>query len=519
MAGLGWGRYGESKSFVGVDWGLPLLFEKSRQRLLSLDKRTFRALAGAAIVVAASVASVGCGDGGEVAPTVAPGAATVVVVAPTIAATAVPSATVGVVATNTAVAVVSPTPSRPTPLPPSPTPAPTPTQPAPETTPTTLPATPAPTATFGAAIEADGRVLPDPDYERALMEARLRPSEWDTDFSLHTVPYSEIRFVIPRDNIPSIDSPAFVSPDEAAGWLADVEPVVALEIEGDARAYPLQILTWHEIVNDEVGGLPVAVTFCPLCNSAIAFDRRLDGDLLEFGVSGNLRNSDLVMYDRQTQSWWQQFTGEGIVGEHAGRNLEHLPSLLISFADFREAHPEGKVLSRETGYTRNYGVNPYIGYDTFSGTPFLFGGNIDDRLPPVERVIAVSAGGVDAAFPLSALQEMSVVNYTLGDRDIAVFFKTGTASALDAAVIADARDVGSAAAFDAELDGRRLTFGAADGVIRDAETGSVWSISGRAVEGELAGASLTPLAHGNHFWFAWAAFKPDTLLYEGGDGG
>ena len=351
-----------------------------------------------------------------------------------------------------------------------------------------------------------------------MTAARLRPSEWDTDFRLHTVPYSEIRFVIPRDNIPSIDAPAFVSPDEAAEWLADVEPVVALEIDGDARAYPLQILTWHEIVNDEVGGLPVSVTFCPLCNSAIAFDRRLDGELLEFGVSGNLRNSDLVMYDRQTQSWWQQFTGEGIVGKHAGRQLEHLPSLLISFADFREAHSEGRVLSRETGYVRNYGVNPYIGYDTFSGTPFLFGGNLDDRLPPVERVIAVSAGGVDAAFPLSALQEMSVINYTLGDRDIAVFFKTGTASALDASVIADARDVGSAAAFDAELDGRRLTFSAADGVIRDAETGSVWSISGRAVEGELAGASLTPLAHGNHFWFAWAAFKPDTLLYEG-DGG
>lgn len=487
-------------------------------------------MAGAAIVVAAAVAGVGCGEGGEVvptpvvaAPTVVAATATIAVATATIAPTAVPSATVALVATNTAVVVVSPTPNTPTPRPtpplPSPTPAPTPTQPALAPTPTTLPATPAPAATFGVAVDAGGRVLPDPDYEQALMAARLRPSEWDTDFSLHTVPYSEIRFVIPRDNIPSIDVPAFVSPDEAAEWLADVEPVVALEIDGDARAYPLQILTWHEIVNDEVGGLPVAVTFCPLCNSAIAFDRRLDGEALEFGVSGNLRNSDLVMYDRQTQTWWQQFTGEGIVGEHAGRQLEHLPSLLISFADFREAHPEGKVLSRETGYTRNYGVNPYIGYDTFGGTPFLFGGKLDDRLPPVERVIAVSAGGVDAAFPLSALQEMSVVNYALGDRDIAVFFKTGTASALDAAVIADARDVGSAAAFDAELDGRRLTFSAADGAIRDAETGSVWSISGKAVEGELAGASLTPLAHGNHFWFAWAAFKPDTLLYEGGDGG
>ena len=468
----------------------------------------FRTLAVGAIAAAAALAGVGCGS--DVAPTVAATA--------TIAPTVVPTPAVVAVATNTAVSVAraTATASAPTPVA---TPVPTATRVAPTATPTMLPATPAPTATFGAALDADGRVLPNPDYESELRAARLKPSEWDTDFSLHTVPYGEIRFVIPRDNIPSIDAPAFVAPDEAGEWLADVEPVVALDVGGDARAYPLQILTWHEIVNDEVGGLPVAVTFCPLCNSAIAFDRRLDGDLLEFGVSGNLRNSDLVMYDWQTQSWWQQFTGEGIVGKHAGRALEHLPSLLISFADFRAAHPEGKVLSRETGYSRNYGVNPYIGYDTSGGTPFLFGGKIDDRLPPVERVIAVSAGGVDVAIPLSVLQDAVVVNYTLGGRDIAVFFKTGTASALDAAVIADARDVGSAAAFDAELDGRRLTFGAADGAIRDDQTGSAWSMLGRAVEGELAGKALTPLAHGNHFWFAWAAFKPDTLVYEGVDDG
>ncbi len=333
----------------------------------------FRVLAVGVIAAAAALAGVGCGDGGapDVAPTIA--------AMPTIAPTAIPTATVAVVATNTAVAVARATPTvltTPFAPPPSPTttPVPTATQLAP--TPSPLPATPAPTATFGAALDADGRVLPNPNYESELQAARLKPSEWDTDFRLHTVPYSEIRFVIPRDNIPSIDAPAFVGADEAAEWLADVEPVVALDVGGDARAYPLQILTWHEIVNDEVGGLPVAVTFCPLCNSAIAFDRRLDGELLEFGVSGNLRNSDLVMYDRQTQSWWQQFTGEGIVGKHAGRELEHLPSLLISFADFRAAHPDGKVLSRETGYRRDYGINPYIGYDTSGGTPFLFGGAI-----------------------------------------------------------------------------------------------------------------------------------------------
>ena len=389
--------------------------------------------------------------------------------------------------------------------------------------PTAIPATAtvAPTAEptpMGAGLDANGGVAPDPDYEAALEAARLRTSGWDTDFSLHTVEFSEIRTVIPRDNIPAIDAPKFVSVDAAAGWLEDVEPVVALDIAGDARAYPLQILTWHEIVNDDVGGVPVAVTFCPLCNSAIAFDRRFDGDVLDFGVSGNLRNSDLIMYDRQTHSWWQQFTGEGIVGRYAGGQLEHLPSLLVSFADFRSAYPDGRALSRDTGFARQYGRNPYVGYDTTKGNPFLFGGALDDRLTPVERVIAVSVNGVDAAFPLGILQEERVINYTVGGRDIVALFKFGAASALDAASIAGSRDVGSAAVFDANLNGRKLTFGVEGNRIVDAETGSVWSILGSALDGELAGESLTPLVHGNHFWFAWAAFKPNTLLYEGAGG-
>lgn len=413
---------------------------------------------------------------------------------------------------------------------PAPTAAPATAAPStPEAAPTLVStSTPAPTAVPATAIaaptveptplDASGGVAPDPDYEAALEAARLRTSGWDTDFSLHTVEFSEIRTVIPRDNIPAIDAPKFVSVDAAAGWLEDVEPVVALHIAGDARAYPLQILTWHEIVNDEVGGVPVAVTFCPLCNSAIAFDRRFDGAVLDFGVSGNLRNSDLIMYDRQTHSWWQQFTGEGIVGRYAGGQLEHLPSLLVSFADFRAAYPDGRALSRDTGFARQYGRNPYVGYDTTKGNPFLFGGALDDRLLPVERVIAVSVNGVDAAFPLGILQEERVINYTVGGRDIVALFKFGAASALDAASIAGSRDVGSAAVFDANLNGRKLTFGVEGERIVDAETGSVWSILGSALEGELAGESLTPLVHGNHFWFAWAAFKPNTLLYEGAGG-
>ena len=487
-----------------------------------------------AVGVLLALAGVACGDAAAPASSEMRPAAEVVSPTQTgVSAVPVdtPSAAPAAAATST---------SAPTPITltaPAPTAVPTAVAPStPEAAPTSMPSsTPAPTAIPATAIATsaptdvptpmaaglganDNGVAPDPDYEAALEAARLRTSGWDTDFSLHTVEFSEIRTVIPRDNIPAIDAPKFVSVDAAAGWLEDVEPVVALDIAGDARAYPLQILTWHEIVNDEVGGVPVAVTFCPLCNSAIAFDRRFDGAVLDFGVSGNLRNSDLIMYDRQTHSWWQQFTGEGIVGRYAGGQLEHLPSLLVSFADFRAAYPDGRALSRDTGFARQYGRNPYVGYDTTKGNPFLFGGALDDRLTPVERVIAVSVNGVDAAFPLGILQEEKVINYTVGGRDIVALFKFGAASALDAASIAGSRDVGSAAVFDANLNGRKLTFGVEGNRIVDAETGSVWSILGSALEGELTGESLTPLVHGNHFWFAWAAFKPNTLLYEGTGG-
>jgi hypothetical protein len=180
-------------------------------------------------------------------------------------------------------------------------------------------------------------------------------AEWpNTDFSQRVIDLDEIRSGgPPKDGIPSIDDPAFVSTEAAARWLEPREPVIAVRHGGQTKAYPLQILTWHEIVNDEVGGLPVAVTFCPLCNAALVFDRRLDGRAVEFGTTGKLRKSDLVMYDRRTDSWWQQFTGRGIVGEHAGERLRQVPSRVVAFADLAGAEPEARVLSRETGYDRD----------------------------------------------------------------------------------------------------------------------------------------------------------------------
>jgi len=355
---------------------------------------------------------------------------------------------------------------------------------------------------------------PDPDYEQALRNAGIGIRDWKTDFSLHTVHYSEIRSGGPgRDGIPPIDNPEFLTLDEAADFLTDEEPVIVFEHAGDARAYPLQILTWHEIVNDVVGGLEVAITFCPLCNSAIAFDRNFEGDVLDFGTTGKLRNSDLIMWDRQTESWWQQFTGDGIVGLHAGKRLSLLPSAINSWADFKAAYPAGMVLSRDTGFRRDYGRNPYVGYDRADNPPFLYSGPTDGRLPPKERVVAISIGGEDVAYPFTVLDVERAVNDVVGGESIAVFFKPGTRSALDGNVIAASRDVGATGAFSALLDGDRLTFSFDGENIVDDATGSVWNIQGHAVSGPLEGQTLTKIVHADHFWFAWGVFKPTTRIY------
>jgi hypothetical protein len=347
--------------------------------------------------------------------------------------------------------------------------------------------------------------------------SRLRSAtrSWNTDWSKRSIEYDELLSGgPPRDGIPSIDEPTFITPEDAAEWLADNEPVIALEIEGDARAYPLQILTWHEIVNDTIEEVPVLVTFCPLCNSAITFDRRLGGEVYEFGTSGLLRNSDLVMYDRTTESLWQQLTGEAIVGNLVGQRLTFLPSSLVSFADFRESYPEGIVLSRDTGFSRDYGRNPYAGYDTIGRSPFLFTGPEDGRLPAVERVVTVALESVDVAYPLSILSEVGVIHDTQDGKDLVVFHTAGTSSALGAGVIAQGEDVGATGVFDPNLEGRLVTFAVDGGRIVDEQTGSTWNVLGQAIEGALAGSSLEPIVHGDHFWFAWAAFKPDTTVYQ-----
>jgi hypothetical protein len=359
-------------------------------------------------------------------------------------------------------------------------------------------------------------IEPDIFYQSELDGARFETRGWRTDFSRHTVAFKDILSGgVGRDGIPPLDRPLFETIAEAESVMNALEPVVTIEINGQARGYPLAILTWHEVVNDVVGGVPVVVTFCPLCNSALAFNRMLEGRVFDFGVSGNLRNSDLIMWDRQTQTWWQQLTGEGIVGELAGYQLPFIPAAIISWADFKAAHPEGTVLSRNTGFNRPYGSNPYSGDDRVDRPPFLFFGDLDGRLLPKERVAAIDIGDVSVAFPFPVLETERVVNYPVNGTDVVVFFKPGTVSALDRALIIDSNDIGSTGVFDANLDGQKLTFSLRDGNFVDDQTGTIWSILGEGLEGDMAGKSLTPIVHGNHFWFAWGAFNPDTKIYKG----
>jgi hypothetical protein len=331
---------------------------------------------------------------------------------------------------------------------------------------------------------------------------------------------SQIVSVLPPDGIPALTDPPFEAVSDV-DWLTSEEPVIAVEQNGDARAYPLQIMTWHEIVNNTVGGVPVAVTFCPLCNTAYAFHRpEVDGKVTTFGTSGKLYHSNLLMYDRATDSLWPQALGVAATGKLKGTVLSRVPAQTVSWEEFRATFPEGWVLTRDTGHTRNYGENPYPGYDDVDSQPFLFQGEVDGRLAAVERVLGIEGKGAITAFPYFRLEEAAegglvAVNAEVGRTPVMVVWKRGTRSALDATSIAESKDVGAAFAFSRRLDQRVLSFDLVGGKIVDGRTGSAWNIFGRATSGPLEGKKLEPANAHDSFWFDWAAFHPNTQVWEG----
>jgi hypothetical protein len=310
----------------------------------------------------------------------------------------------------------------------------------------------------------------------------------------------------PRDGIPSIDKPKFVSLEEASSnFLQGSDLVIGLEINGDVRAYPLKILVWHEIVNDAVGGTPVAVTYCPLCFTSQVFNRTVDGQEAEFGTSGKLYNSNLVMYDRTSESLWSQAMAKGIVGKHAGKDLERIPFDVAAWNEWKKLHPESKVLSTDTGFGRPYGVDPYGNYYTEPDILFPVS-HKDDRLEPKEIVIGQEDNENHKAYLISDIENKKVVNDAIGNKQITlVSLEPFMVRVFDRSV--QLESTGS------QITTLQLEYESASNLLVDKETGTKWNFDGKAVEGSMKGISLARLPLDEGFWFSWVAFHPDTQVY------
>jgi len=319
------------------------------------------------------------------------------------------------------------------------------------------------------------------------------------------VAQSDIIPDVPRDGIPPLDNPRYDLVSKA-GWLADDDWVLAFERNGDARAYPVKIMNWHEIVNDTVGGLEVLISYCPLCRSGLVFDRHLDaadvpeaaqsalpkGTLLSFGNTGSLYESDMVMYDRNSDSQWYQIGGEALIGPLHGTTLKRLPASMLSWGQFKTIYPGGSVLSRDTGYTRAYTRDIFAGYNRNPKQLFFPVTRVDDRLPAKSHVLGLSFGKTNRAYNLSSLEPGVYADEVEGQA--VVLFVEG----------------GAGVAFDPQIEGKALAFSYEDGQFVDPKTGSVWDFAGKAVSGKLRGAQLQRLVQSNLFWFSWATLYPDS---------
>jgi hypothetical protein len=346
-----------------------------------------------------------------------------------------------------------------------------------------------------------GRIVGGVDL--SLHDGALEDVHFDT-FDGGSISLSEIgeeRLLSLVDAIPPLDTPTY---DAAAGgdWLDSDDLVIGYEsVNGGAWAYPVKILNFHEIVNDDLDGVPVLISYCPLCRSAVVYDRSLDGRELTFGNSSALYENDLVMFDRETNSYWWQVAGRAIVGTLTGKHLDVLPSITTTWAAWREEHADTLVLSRETGFVRSYAADPFGSYRLAVNDeqfPFPVSAEaLDGRLAAGDEVLGVIVNGESRAYSLRALGD-AAVNDDLGDQPV---------------VVLSSHDGPSGGAYSPLVDGTILTFSFEDGLYVDAETGTRWNLNGEAVDGELKGSTLERLPSRYTFWFAYVGAFPDTDVY------
>jgi len=311
----------------------------------------------------------------------------------------------------------------------------------------------------------------------------------------HLVKLDKIKNTLPKDAIPSIDNPKFVTVSEV-DFVSDENLIVGVHYKNESKAYPLSILTWHEIVNDEIGGLPIAVTYCPLCFTNQVFERTINGQVNELGVAGKLYNSNLVMYDRLTDSLWSQAIGLAIKGELTGTQLKRVPFDVMRWSDWKALYPDTLVLTLDTGHARPYSSNPYSDY--FKDPRVLFPlDNKDERIPLKEIVLGFEFNDFSKAYRLVDVESKKIINDKVGNKEILI--------------VSTVPFMGRA--FERIVGEQSLEFEWSENVIKDKQTNSFWDLEGRAFSGPLKGKQLNRIAYDPGFWFEWAAFHPETEIY------
>lgn len=346
---------------------------------------------------------------------------------------------------------------------------------------------------------------------------------WKTDTSIHDVPLSDLTLAADRDAIPTLRYPKFINRTDRHFHYYEHEPVIAISMGGQARAYPLSILTMYELANDSLGGEELMITFCPMCNAAIVFNRAVDVNgnkkVLNFGVSGILMHNDMVMYDLESETWWEQLMGTAIVGKLTGTTLEFMPSMLISVKDYFDRFPNGLIMSAEGIHiTKSHHHRQFyhLEHDSVHMLPeYYLPEKTDPRLPPLERVLDIHIHDHTTIYPYHALAKEQVVNDSFDGTHFSIFYHGDMVTVLDEDKLKKSRHVGSATAFRTRVDGKDLTFEAQGNYYKDHQTGSTWDITGYCRDGALKGKQLWLMPHSNHFAFAYLAFYPESEIYSG----
>lgn len=336
--------------------------------------------------------------------------------------------------------------------------------------------------------------VPESSFE--MNSEHLESKIMETNGIKHSIPLDKIKSGgPPKDGIPSIDNPKFAEIQDSS-FMSDSDTVIGLEINGESKAYPLFILVWHEIVNDKVGSVPVSVTYCPLCYTNQVFERIIDGQEVEFGTSGKLYNSNLLMYDRYTESYWSQALGTAVKGELTGYQLNLIPFDVITWGDWKKLYPETKVLTTDTGYIRSYTTDPYGNYYTEPRIMFPVE-HSDDRLHPKEIIIGFHLDDVHKAYKQNDIESNIIINDTIGETPIMLvsLFSENSRS------------------FVRDINDDVLDFFYKDGKIYDSQTNSEWTYDGLSISGVYQGEQLKRLPIEPGFWFEWVAFHPQTLVF------